>query len=197
MSGDRWWWSQRAQLLKFTQLEAARKQAETWRTGLTGVSALLGAVLVVKGRDNFTTLAGPYAVLVPLLFGLALIGLLLATFAALRAASGDPYDDIYLNGEELRAWTKVETDDIRKAIRAAQLLTIGSVATVLVAAGLGWFAPVKRSPMLLVRVTTADVTACGRLLYQDGAVLRVGEPERYRVIPIGASATVDVVNACP
>ena len=45
-----------AQELRFHQLEAVRKQAETWRTGLTGLTALFGAVFVLKaGRTWWTS----------------------------------------------------------------------------------------------------------------------------------------------
>ena len=47
MSVERLRWAEKAQELRFTQLDMVRRQAESWRTGLTGITALLGAVLIV------------------------------------------------------------------------------------------------------------------------------------------------------
>jgi hypothetical protein len=49
MSLDPKRWAQKAQELKFTQLDSARRQAEGWRTGLGGLTTLLSAALIIKG----------------------------------------------------------------------------------------------------------------------------------------------------
>lgn len=196
MSADRWWWAQKAQQLKFTQLEAARKQAETWRTGLAGVTALLGAILVVKGRDNFTALAPPYPVVVLALFGSALLALSLATLAALRAASGEPGDRITLNGEELRAWTEVEVAEVHRAIKAARALSIVGVILIAVAATIAWFAPARTVDTPLVRVHAPGGPVCGKLLQQGDGMLRIGDVDRYRIVPLTSVVVVEVVDAC-
>ncbi|BCY08269.1 hypothetical protein [Actinoplanes sp. L3-i22] len=196
MSGDALWWTDRARQLEYGQLDAVRKQAESWRTGLTGVTALIGAVLVVKGKDDFTRLDTAYAVLVPVLLGLALLALLTATVAALRAAAGAPKDDILLNGENLKAWTETEVGNAQRAIRLAQLLTAVGVVLILGGAVLTWFAPAKPADTPLVRVDVAGQRFCGKLLQQDGSVLRIGEQDLYRIVPITGPVTVETVKSC-
>ncbi|MDG4787563.1 hypothetical protein O7626_16745 [Micromonospora sp. WMMD1102] len=197
MTADRWWWAQKAQQLKFTQLEAARKQAENWRTGLVGVTSLLGAVLIVKGRDNFTTLARPYPLLVLALFGLGVVALLLATLAAIRAASGAPGDEIMLNGEELRAWTEIEVIEVHRAIRVARVLTIMGICAVFAGAATAWFAPARTTPTPLVRIHTPAGQLCGRLLHLGDGVIRVGETGRYHLVPLTSTIHVETVETCP
>lgn len=196
MSGDAWWWAERARQVEHGQLEAARKQAESWRAGLAGATALVGAVLVVKGKDDFTRLAMPWSVLVPVLLGFGLLALLTATAAAVRAVSGAPHDDIMLNGEELRAWTQAEVFDVGRAIHAATLLTAAGIALIFAAAMVTWFGPAKLAATPRVRVDVAGHQICGRLLQQTDALLLVGEPGRYQIIPIDSTITVEEVTSC-
>jgi hypothetical protein len=196
MSGDALWWTDRARQLEHGQLDAVRKQAEAWRNGLTGVTALIGAVLVVKGKDDFTRLATPYAILVPILLGLALLALVIATTGALRAAAGVPKDNFLINGETLKAWTEGEIEDAERAIQLARVLTAAGVLLILSSALLTWFAPATSTDTPLVRVDVAGQRICGRLLQQDGTMLRIGEPRRYQIVPLSAPITVEVVESC-
>jgi hypothetical protein len=196
MSGDALWWTDRARQLQHGQLEAVRRQAESWRTGLAGVTALIGAVLVVKGKDDFTRLDMPWAILVPALLSLALLALLVATAAALYAAAGAPGDGFLLNGEELRAWTETEVEGAQRAIRLAQFLTTVGVVLIFGSALLTWFAPVRPPDTPLVRVSVAGQEFCGKLLQRDGSVLRIGGPRRYQILPITGPITVEEVQSC-
>lgn len=196
MSGDALWWTDRARQLQHGQLEAVRQQAESWRNGLAGVTALVGAVLVVKGKDDFTRLSMPWAFLVPVLLSLALLTLLVATSAALHAAAGTPGDEFLMNGEELRAWTETEVENAQRAIRLAQLLTAAGVVLITGSALLTWFAPARLPNTPLVRVGVAGQEYCGRLLQHDSSVLRIGEPRRYQIIPITGPMTVEEVESC-
>jgi hypothetical protein len=197
VSAEAWWWSQKAQQLKFTQLEVARKQAESWRAGLSGVAALLGAVLIVKGRTDFTGLARPYPTLIVILLGSALVAFVLAALAAVRAASGHPDDHIVLNGEELRAWTEVEVEDVVRAIRVARLLTGVGLVTVLSGAMIAWFAPAKPVETPLVRVDGLFPAVCGRLLGEGDGMVRIGDARRYQIVPLTGPVTITRVAACP
>jgi uncharacterized membrane protein AbrB (regulator of aidB expression) len=57
----------------------ARHQAESWRTGLAGLTGLLAAVLIVKGRDNVSELPRAWQWIVVSLFGCAIAALVGAT----------------------------------------------------------------------------------------------------------------------
>jgi hypothetical protein len=143
VSSDRWWWAQKAQQLRFSQLDAARRQAEAWRTGLAGITALFGAVLVIKGRSDVAGLASPYPVILVGFYVLTLILLLVATLTAIRAASGTPGDECLLTGEDLELWTVDEVARVQRAIRMAAVLTVIAVCMLAVGAGTAWLAPVK------------------------------------------------------
>jgi hypothetical protein len=200
MSGDRWHWGQKAQQLKFNQLEAARKQAESWRTGLTGITALFGAVLVVKGRDNVTAVAAPYPAIVLALFGMALAALVVATLAALRAASGVPGDECLLTAEDLQAWSQRETREVYRWITAARRLTIAGVLLVAAGVATAWFAPAKPPDLPLVRVDAPAGQLCGRMLQLGDGILRVEEvgtgARTNHVIPIVDVMRFSVVTSC-
>lgn len=196
MIGDQWWWTQRARQLQYGQLDAVRKQAETWRNGLAGATALVGAVLVVKGKDDFTRLDTPFAVGVPVVLGVALLLLLAATVLAVYAAAGEPGDEFTLNGEMLRAWTEVEIEDAHRSIEWARALTGVGIVLIVGATTVAWFAPAKPPETPLVLVHSDGGPVCGKLLQQDGSVLRVGEPDRYRIIPLTSPVSVEKVEAC-
>src|SRR5215472_7302953 len=125
MSLDSKRWALMAQELKFRQLDVARQQAETWRTGLATLTALLTAILVIKSRDNVSQLTQPYRTLVVLLLGGALGLLILATMLVSRAIAGPPGKEILLSGEGLQAWTAQEVENISTSIRWAPRLAVG------------------------------------------------------------------------
>lgn len=196
MRSDRWFWAQKAQQLKFTQLESARKQAETWRTGLTGITTLLGAVLVVKGRDDVTALARPYQIMVLILFAAAVCGLVLAALTAVRAASGEPGDECLLTGEDLQAWTARETRLVYRAITAARRLTVGGLCAIAAGIAVAWLAPVERAETPLVRVESPAGEFCGKLVQLGDGLVRVGDARSYHVIPLTSVVHIEAVKIC-
>ncbi|MFI5910587.1 hypothetical protein [Dactylosporangium sp. NPDC051541] len=200
MTSDRWHWGQKAQLLKFNQLEAARRQAESWRTGLTGITVLLSAVLVVKGRDNVSTLAPPYPLLVLLCFLAALAALVVATLAALRAASGVPGDECLLTAEDLEAWSKAETTDVYRWITVARRLTVGGLWLIATGAAVAWLAPANLADPPLVRVDSPTGPICGRMTQLGDGIVRIevtrGQSRTIHVLPLDSAVTLDVVAAC-
>ena len=102
MSLDRKRWALIAQELKFSQLDTARKQADAWRNGLAALTALLTAILVLKGRDDVSALPPPFRITAVVLLGVALGLLVAATLLITRALAGPPGEEILLTGEDLR-----------------------------------------------------------------------------------------------
>lgn len=143
MSIDRWRWAQKAHELRFTQLDMARRQAETWRNGLTGVTALLGAALVVRSSRDVVALAVPYRLVVLTLACAALAAMVTATLLAIRAASGVPGDECLLTGEDLERWTQREVIRVQRAIRTAGALSVAGLCALIAATGTIWLAPVQ------------------------------------------------------
>ncbi|GLX93225.1 hypothetical protein [Herbidospora sp. NBRC 101105] len=198
MNADLRRWAQRADQLRFGQLEVARKQAESWRTGLAGLTGLLGAVLIVKGKDTVSDLAAPYIWIVISFLALALAGLVTATLTAIRASSGTPGDDLLLSGEDLQRWTRREVLLIGRHIRRARALTIAALALVSTAVGLSWVGPTTSKDFLVMVHTGAEVV-CGVLLQSgDGETIIKTEPpgEHYRVIRLAAMSAIKPVKSC-
>lgn len=187
-------WVQLAQELRFEQLTSARKQAEGWRTGLAGLTALLTVVLIVKGRDNVSTLTPNFLWTVVALLGAALALLVTATLLAVRAASGAPSTAILLTGENLRAWTKAEVRSVGRFIRWAAILTVTAICVLALAVGITWTAPVSRPSPSLVEVVLSTGSVCGELAgVKNGDLLLTGE---LRLIPLAHVLAMDPVKAC-
>ncbi|MEH1016351.1 hypothetical protein V6U90_25005 [Micromonospora sp. CPCC 206060] len=198
-------WAQLAQETQFHQLDSLRRQAEGWRTGLAGLTALLGAVLIVKGRSDISNLAPGVRYPVVVLLAVAFILLVTASLLALRAASGWPDDEIYLTGESLRAWHAEESDRIRTGIRRAARLMVAGLVVLAVAVGLTWLGPGEsRAP--LVSVETAAGPVCGELVGVRDGHLIVGpvkeaagaQPDRPvpRLISLPQVTRLTVVKSC-
>jgi hypothetical protein len=196
VSGDRYRWAELAQELRFHQLEAVRKQAETWRTGLTGLTALFGAVLVLRGRENVADLTAQYRALIVALLLSALVALVVATLSALRAASGAPGDECLLTGEDLEAWTRQETAEAQRSIRRARRLTLVGAGAMAVAVGLAWLAPREtRQPTVVVQ--SVDGRTCGSLSAITGGAVAVQQGKNLRIIPLGRISRLEYAERCP
>lgn len=189
-------WARRAHELRFHQLEATRKQAESWRIGLAGLTALFSAVLVVKGRDDLTRLATPFAQLVAALYALALLALVVATLSAVRAASGAPGDTCLLTGEDLEAWTRRETVQAGQKIVLARWSSLFGVCLVAAATGLAWFAPIQSSAEPTVTVESTDARYCGGLAGVSGGSVIIHSGETYRLVPLSSIVTIQNSKSC-
>lgn len=196
MSAERFWWAQRAQQLRYTQLDVARRHAETWRTGLAGLTTLLGAVLIIKGRDNVSALAKPYPWVVLTLFLIAAATLVLATLSAIRAASGVPGDECLLTGEDLARWTEREVHHVYRSITAARHMTVGGLCAIVLGIAVAWLAPTAKPDQPVVRVSWGSEQLCGKLLAMGDGTLRVGQRDRYYIVPLSSVVRVEVVPAC-
>jgi hypothetical protein len=196
MSAERLWWAQRAQQLRYTQLDVARRQAETWRTGLTGLTTLLGAVLIVKGRDNTSALSPPYPAIVLALFLIAAAALVTATLSAIRAASGTPGDECLLTGEDLARWSENEVGQVYRFITTARHLTVFGLCTIATAVAVAWSAPATKPDQPTVRVSWGSEQVCGKLLAMTDGVVRVGHKDGYHIVPLTSTVRVDTVRTC-
>jgi hypothetical protein len=196
MSLDSKRWALMAQELKFRQLDVARQQAETWRTGLATLTALVTAVLVIKGRDNVSQLAQPYRTSVVLLLGGALSLLIWATMLVSRAIAGPPGKEILLSGEGLQVWTAQEVDKISHSIRWAPLLAIGGIAAVAVSVGLTWLAPAESTNGMLIQVNEKTVQICGKMIALDQHQVIVEYNGETALVPLLAVISIEPVSAC-
>jgi hypothetical protein len=198
VSQDRKRWALLAQDLKFSQLDIARKQADTWRAGLATLTALLTGVLVVKGRDDASGLTRPFQILVAALLGMALILLLWATMWLSRALAGPPGEKILLTGENLADWTHGEVRKIAMALRWAPGLAAVSVVAVAIAVAFTWFgpAPGPTTPLVLVTESTGQ-QSCGALLGVSKHELILRSTAVPTLVPLSAVDAITLVTACP
>lgn len=187
MSLDRKRWALLAADLKFSQLDIARKQADTWRTGLATLTTLLTGILVVRGRDDVSTLTRPFQIVVAALLGLALILLLWATMWVSRALAGPPGEEILLTGEGLEQWTSGEVRKISTALRWVPVMAAASVIVLAAAVALTWFAPAAQgasTPLVQVSETGGQIS-CGTF---------IGETQ-HQVVLAAPAATVATPGA--
>lgn len=199
MNLDRKRWLQLAQELKFSQLDIARKRAETWRNGLATMTTLLTGVLVIKGRSDFTALTMPFQIVVALLLSLALLTLLTATMWVIRALAGPTGKEFWPTGEDLEEWTRHEVGKIELALAWAPKLAAASVLVIGVAVAVTWFAPTRPSslPPFVRVITSTGQQVCGAFVGASDHQLIVVPSSGSLLIPLSMVATLTPVTACP
>jgi hypothetical protein len=197
MSLERKRWAVLAQNLKFSQLDIARKQADTWRAGLATLTTLLTVVLVVKGRNDASALIPPFQIVVAVLLGLALVLLLWATIWISRALAGPPGEEIMLTGEGLEKWTQGEVRKISKTLHWVPLLAAASVLFVAAAVAFTWFAPTQNTDIIpVVQITESPNQYCGELVGASDRQLVIRANNAITVIPLSAIKTITPVIDC-
>ncbi|MGW1713900.1 hypothetical protein [Streptomyces sp. NPDC002156] len=156
-------WTELGRELEFSQLDVLRKQAEGWRNGLIGLTALITILAVLKGRDDLSKLPSPWQTVAFSLLGTAFLLLVVGSLLAVRASFGKPGEQTFLYGRSLRAWTMKEIGRARRAIYlSAAAFTLG-MALVAAALGVSW-THTEDPAADLVKVTTATGDFCGQLV---------------------------------
>ncbi|WP_146075278.1 hypothetical protein [Streptomyces sp. Ru71] len=157
-----------------SQLDIARHQAEGWRNFLATATALLSAVLVLKGRENVAELTPGYRLSVVLVMSFGLVALLTSAFAAASAAHGRPGDTLHAaDGAQLLMWERTETVRVGTLINRARWLAVAGVLATAAGVMLTWTAPAGDKPGAFVTVTTRDGKVCGELVELDGTGVTV------------------------
>ncbi|MFE0535540.1 hypothetical protein ACFW20_16105 [Streptomyces nigra] len=190
-------WARLAQELEFTQLPELRRQAEGWRNGLAGLTALLAVLVTLKGRDDLAQIPPAAQHAVGVLVGLAFLLLLVGSVFAVRAAHGSPGDRVLVAGQALRDWTRREITRVTRSLGVAAVCCVSGVALVAVAVVVVWVTS-DSPPEHLVRVVTTSGERCGEFLGSgpDGVVLRT-ETEKRAVLAARTVTSVTPVDVCP
>lgn len=192
-------WAHLARELEFTQLPELRRQAEGWRGGLTGLTALLAVLTVVKGNDSLANVPDTARYTAIALASGAFCVLVAGTLLAVRAAHGRPGAEIVLGGQSLRRWTGAETARVVRALRRAAVCCVAGLALSAAAVGVVWATTEAPSPHL-VRVTTPTADLCGELVKAgpDGIVVRTGRGDvrKPHTVPLRDLKAVAPVAAC-
>lgn len=159
-----------------SQLESDRHQAEGWRNFLATATALLAAVLVLKGRENVAELTSGYRLGVVLAIAAGLLALLTSAFAAASAAHGRPGARLKrADGAQLLKWEAAESDRIATLINLARWLAVAGVLATATGVMVTWVAPAAEKDAAAITVTTRDGAVCGQLIELDerGITVRV------------------------
>jgi hypothetical protein len=174
-------------------LERVRKTAENWKTGMAGLTALVTATLLFKGRNSISDYAGCVGyllgalVLVALLLAVASLWLFLAASYGRVAAT---------SAQSILDAGGVEVHNVRLATVAVRDLVVarwlGLASAGFLAAGLliSWYGPAAKGSTNQVAIVIASESSqnpeqhyCGELkaLDKDNLVLQVdGEPNPRR-----------------
>ncbi|MFE5811874.1 hypothetical protein ACFQ6S_00460 [Streptomyces sp. NPDC056479] len=192
-------WGELARELEFCQLDMLRKQAEGWRNGLLGLTALVTVVTVLKGRDDLSQLPSSWRIVATSLLGVAFLLLVVGSLLAVRASFGRPGEQLLLGGNSLRRWTRVETTRVRRALHLSAAAFAGGVLLVVAALGVSW--TYTESPATnLVKVTTVGGTVCGELVSYVPAratLLRTSQGSDHQmVIPGSQIRRMTPASAC-
>ncbi|MFD7613128.1 hypothetical protein [Streptomyces sp. NPDC059828] len=193
-------WAELARDLEFHQLPELRRQAEGWRTALSGLTALLAVLVVLKGQDNLAQLSTPARYAATALVTTAFALLVTGTLLAVRASHGRPGSEIVLGGQALRRWTEDETVRVTRSIRRAAVSCVAGLVLAASAVGVTWTAA-GAPPDHLVRVRTATAEICGELVSADreGMVVRSGQgggDRKLRTVARRALVTLTPVTSC-
>ncbi|MET8978471.1 hypothetical protein ABZX85_22925 [Streptomyces sp. NPDC004539] len=191
-------WAELARELEFTQLPELRRQAEGWRSGLTGLTALLAILVTLKGGDDLSKVPTwsryTAGTLVVTAFALLLTGSILAV----RAAHGTPDSRMLLAGQALRTWTRSEITRATRYIRYATFCCLAGITLAAAAVTVVWATTEgEAAPSHLVRVGTTVGDRCGELLGagRDGVRIKVkGAGET--LLPAAQVLSVTPVAAC-
>ncbi|GAA3896507.1 hypothetical protein GCM10023084_56430 [Streptomyces lacrimifluminis] len=156
-------WTELGRELEFSQLELLRKQAEGWRNGLIGLTALITVLAALKGRDDLSKLPSPWQTVASSLLGTAFLLLVVGTLLAVRASFGKPGEETFIYGRSLRSWTLTEVGRVRRAIYLS--VTAFALGMTLVAAAVGVSWTHTEDPATdLVKVATTTGDFCGQLV---------------------------------
>ncbi|MFD0272937.1 hypothetical protein ACFVHB_03375 [Kitasatospora sp. NPDC127111] len=192
-------WAELARDLEFTRLPELRRQAEGWRNGLAGLTALLAVLGLLKGRDNLDDLPAWARSTATGLLVAAFLLLLTGSLLAVRAAHGVPGPEIVLGGQALRRWTEAEVARVTRALARAAvccglglLLVVGTLA-------LAW-STTEPAAKHLVRLRTVTGEVCGELLSADPQRIVVrGEDggAATTAVPQGSLVSMEPAASCP
>ncbi|MFF8998200.1 hypothetical protein [Streptomyces achromogenes] len=188
-------WAELARELEFTRLPELRRQAEGWRTGLTGMTALFAVLVLLKGRDDLSDLSeAARATATGLLFA-AFVLLVAGSLLAVRAAHGTVEGEILLGGQALRRWTEREAARVTRALVRARLCCVLGVVLVVGALLVAWVTTPGSGGRPVIVKTGTDVM-CGDLVRADRHHVEIRSRTGRVSLPWTAIASLEPGETC-
>jgi hypothetical protein len=190
-----------ASALVSTELERARKSADSWKTALAGLVTLVATFAILKGEDSIAKLAEPWPIVGALVAAGALGAAVAAALFAARGAYGDPGEEIevFRRGAATRVldWQASEARRATSDIGTARGWTLVAVTALAVTIGITWFAP-QRPPAFVRVVPASGDPVCGKLksLGQNGIVI-TDDDGRDQTTQLSEVRSASVLADCP
>jgi hypothetical protein len=189
-------------------LERVRKTAENWRTGMAGLTALVTATLLFKGRSSINDYVGwvgyvlGAVVLVALVLAVASLWLFLTASYGRVTATGA--QSILDNGGADLHNVRLATVAVRD-LKIARRLSLASAAFLATGLLISWYGPAVKAPTNHVKIVIAsestpkaELPYCGELkaLDKDFLVLQIdGEPNPRRLMTVRL-ISFKIVTSC-
>ena len=181
-----------------SQLADVRKAADSWKTGLAALTALVATIFFIKGRESVFEISLGWrwvlAIVLVIAFGAAIYG----AWEAMRAAYGEyetvAWDEVLAEG----GWVSYQGSIAESAIshlKKAQLATIASLIGMVAAVLITWFAD-EPARSTKARVTvTGNKVVCGKLVggIARGASIKI---EGFERIPLDDVVSFAIVDEC-
>jgi hypothetical protein len=148
------------------QVNEVRAAAEKWIGGVTALFSLFGLAGVTITRDTMTSMSITWKLAFALTVLAAVVLAGLAVFRIYLAAYGWPTQRLITNNLDLETWYRGrwKAGLVRAGHLKAGVVAAGSsLAALIVAVGLLWFAPQHVMPMMQVTFSNGSVV-CGTLL---------------------------------
>ncbi|HEX5407112.1 MAG TPA: hypothetical protein VFX16_32955 [Pseudonocardiaceae bacterium] len=129
------------QELRAGELDAVRAQADKWRTGLGGLIGLATVIAAIRGVGGLSALGAGNKIATGVLLLLAIVASAVGSFVAMRAAYGFPTRRLAeASVDELAARRHATLRQACRDLRRAVVLAYVSLAMVVIAVGVTWFA---------------------------------------------------------
>jgi hypothetical protein len=135
-------WAAQIKQLAATPLARIRNSANQWRNGVTGLTAALAAVALLRGPGTASGLhqLAKWLTLVFSALGFAL--LLIGSFSVLRASFGSSgYDQQFMSTRELRKYERRRGREALSSIERTRILALAGVVFVAVGAACAFINP--------------------------------------------------------
>jgi len=181
-----------------SQLTDVRKAADSWKTGLGALTALVATIFFIKGRESVFEISVGWrwllAIVLVIAFGAAIYG----AWEAMRAAYGDygmvAWDDVLAEG----GWVSYQGSIAESAIthlKRAQMATIASLIGLVTAVLITWFADEPPSSTSASVTVTGNKVVCGKLI---GGIVRGASIhlEGFERIPLEDVVSFAIVDEC-
>lgn len=190
-------WEKRAEELEFEALGKVRGAAEKWVATLSGLFALVGTILLVKGPDEVAELPDGAQRLIGILLAIAFILAVVATVFAAYAAQGTPERLERPSGTALRRQERESAETAKTRLSRSRFITLVAVFLVASAVAAAWVWPAPENSGSSVIFTPVNGTPLCGALVNDQSGLAIEVDKMRTPLPDGPYDNVVPVDDCP